>query len=52
MSNRPDDLRYGTPGKPLPGYDAKLVEDQDGKEVGVGTVGELAVRGPTSAEGY
>jgi benzoate-CoA ligase family protein len=51
LSNRPDDLRYGTPGKPLPGYDAKLL-DQDGKEVGVGTVGELAVRGPTSAEGY
>lgn len=51
LSNRPDDLRYGTPGKPLPGYDAKLL-DTDGEEVGAGTVGELVVRGPTSAEGY
>ena len=51
LSNRPDDLRYGTPGKPLPGYEAKLL-DSDGKEVGVGVVGELIVRGPTSAEGY
>ena len=51
LSNRPDDLRYGTPGKPLPGYDARLL-DSDGKELGVGAVGELVVRGPTSAEGY
>jgi 4-hydroxybenzoate-CoA ligase len=51
LSNRPDDLRVGTPGKPLPGYDAKLL-DSDGQEVGVGTVGQLVVRGPTSAEGY
>jgi 4-hydroxybenzoate-CoA ligase len=51
FSNRPDDLRYGTPGKPLPGYEAKLL-DSDGKEVGPDVVGELALRGPTSAEGY
>ena len=31
LSNRPDDLRYGTPGKPLPGYDAKIL-DADGEE--------------------
>ena len=51
FSNRPEDLRYGTPGKPLPGYEAKLL-DSDGNEVGAGVVGELALRGPTSAEGY
>ena len=47
FSNRPDDIRYGTPGKPLPGYDAKIL-DADGNELGVGEVGELVVRGPTS----
>ena len=51
LSNRPDDIRYGTPGKPLPGYDAKIL-DADGNELDVGQVGELVVRGPTSAEGY
>jgi 4-hydroxybenzoate-CoA ligase len=51
LSNRPDDIRYGTPGKPLPGYDVKVL-DTDGNELGVGQVGELVVRGPTAAEGY
>jgi len=51
LSNRVDDIRYGTPGKPLPGYEAKIV-DADGNELGANQEGELAVRGPTSAEGY
>ena len=41
----------GTPGKPLPGYDVKVL-DTDGNQLGVGQVGELVVRGPTAAEGY
>ena len=51
LSNRPNDTRYGTPGKPLPGYAAKII-DVDGNELGVGEVGQLVVRGPTTAEGY
>jgi 4-hydroxybenzoate-CoA ligase len=51
ISNRPDDVRYGTSGKPVPGYDAKIV-GEDGRELGDGEAGELAVRGPSSAEGY
>jgi len=51
LSNRPGDIRYGTSGKPVPGYDAKLVDD-DGKELGAGEIGELVVRGPSAAEGY
>ena len=51
LSNRPNDIRYGTPGKALPGYDIKIA-DVDGSELGVGQVGELVVRGPTTAEGY
>ncbi len=36
----------GATGKPIPGYEAKVV-DEHGKEVAPGTVGLLAVRGPT-----
>ena len=41
-----DDARAGATGKEVPGYQAKVVDD-DGKEVADGTVGRLAVRGPT-----
>jgi 4-hydroxybenzoate-CoA ligase len=51
LSNRPDDIRYGTSGKPVPGYDAKIVDD-NGHELGAGEIGELIVRGPSAAEGY
>ena len=51
LSNRPGDVRYGTTGKPVPGYDCKLVDD-DGLPVKKGEMGELLVRGPTSAVMY
>jgi 4-hydroxybenzoate-CoA ligase len=51
LSNRPDDVRYGTTGKPVPGYELKIV-DEAGAEVAPGDMGELIVRGPTAAEGY
>jgi 4-hydroxybenzoate-CoA ligase len=51
LSNRPDDVRYGTTGKPVPGYELKIV-DENGAEVGAGEIGELIVRGPTASEGY
>jgi benzoate-CoA ligase family protein len=51
LSNRIGDLRYGTTGKPVPGYDIRLVGD-DGAVVKPGELGELQVRGPTSAVMY
>jgi 4-hydroxybenzoate-CoA ligase len=51
LSNRPGDIRYGSTGKPVPGYDARVV-DEHGREVGVGEIGELIVRGPSAGEGY
>jgi benzoate-CoA ligase family protein len=51
LSNWPGKVRYGTSGTPVPGYQAKLVE-QDGSEVGVGEIGELLICGPSAAEGY
>jgi benzoate-CoA ligase len=51
LSNRPGEVKYGTSGKPVPGYDLKLVGD-DGEPVKSGEMGELLVRGPTSAIMY
>jgi 4-hydroxybenzoate-CoA ligase len=51
LSNRPGDVRYGSTGKPVPGYDLKIVDDV-GRELPSGEIGELAVRGPSAGEGY
>jgi 2-aminobenzoate-CoA ligase len=46
ISNRFDDHRPACTGKPVSGYEVKVIDD-DGKSVPNGTVGHLAVRGPT-----
>jgi 2-aminobenzoate-CoA ligase len=46
ISNRLDDLAPGSTGKPVRGYEARIV-DEDMSEQPRGTVGRLAVRGPT-----
>lgn len=46
ISNRLDDARPGCTGKPVTGYEARVV-DLDMREVPRGQVGRLAVRGPT-----
>jgi len=51
LSNRPGDVRYGSTGKPVPGYEVKIV-DEIGREVPDGEIGELMVRGPSAGEGY
>ena len=51
ISNRPGDVRYGTTGKPVPGYQIRLMDEQ-GKEVGTDELGELQINGPTSATQY
>lgn len=51
VSNRPGEVRYGCTGKPVPGYEIKLV-DESGDEVGPGGLGELYVRGPTMTPYY
>jgi 2-aminobenzoate-CoA ligase len=40
------EIRAGATGKPVPGYEARVV-DEHGNEVAPGTIGRLAVRGPT-----
>lgn len=51
ISNRPDRIRYGTLGRPVPGFEAKIV-DEDGTPVAAGETGHLLVSGSTSAKFY
>ena len=49
ISSKPSDVRRGAIGKVVPGYTAKVVND-DGIEVPLGTVGKLVVVGPTGCK--
>jgi len=40
------EIRPGSTGRPVPGYEARVVDDQ-GREVPPGTIGRLSMRGPT-----
>jgi benzoate-CoA ligase family protein len=51
LSNRPGDIRPGTTGRPVPGYDV-VVRDESGSEAGPGEPGALQVRGESIALGY
>lgn len=51
MANRPGAIRPGSSGKPIGGYDVRLVDD-DGNDVPAGDVGHLMVRGESTALFY
>jgi 4-hydroxybenzoate-CoA ligase len=51
LSNQPGAIRYGTSGLPVPGYEARIV-DEAGNALPDGESGALLVRGPSAAEGY
>lgn len=51
ISNKPDDVRYGTTGWPVPGYEIALRGD-DGGPVPDGEPGDLYIHGPSSAMMY
>ncbi len=46
ISNRLDDMHPATTGRPVTGYEARIVDDEM-REVPRGEIGRLAVRGPT-----
>jgi len=50
-SNRAEDIRSGTSGRPVSGYELRVV-DLDGAEVAAGIAGELLVRGDSCAAYY
>jgi 2-aminobenzoate-CoA ligase len=49
ISSAPEDVKRGAIGKVVPGYEAKVVDD-DGNEVPRGTIGKLAVIGATGCK--
>jgi len=51
ISNRPGEARAGSTGKIVPGYEAKIVDD-DGKELPPRHVGTLLIKGDSIAAGY
>ena len=51
LSNRPGDVRYGTTGTPVPGYEV-AIRDEAGALLPPGSVGDLWVSGPSSASLY
>ena len=52
LSNRPGEVRYGTTGKAVPGYELRLVDEQGGLITKPDELGELQISGPTSAIMY
>ena len=51
LTNRPGDVKPGTLGKPVEGFEVR-VRDSDGNELPTGDVGRLWVRGNSRAIGY
>lgn len=51
MANRPGAIRPGSSGKPIGGYEVRLVDDE-GNDVAAGDVGHLMVRGESTALFY
>ncbi|MGH2538046.1 MAG: benzoate-CoA ligase family protein [Candidatus Promineifilaceae bacterium] len=51
LSNRPDDIRPGSSGKPFPGYELRLV-DEEGRPAPQGEIGNLLVKGESVALAY
>jgi benzoate-CoA ligase len=51
ISNRPDKVRYGSTGWPVPGYDIEL-RGEDGQAVADGEPGDLFIHGPSAALMY
>jgi benzoate-CoA ligase family protein len=51
LSNTEDQIRPGTSGVPVPGYEVKLI-DETGVEQKPGEPGQLCVRGQSAAVGY
>ncbi|MBD8005858.1 benzoate-CoA ligase family protein [Bacillus norwichensis] len=51
ISNRMDDIREGSSGKVVPGYEAKIVNEQ-GIELPPNEIGDLVISGGSIANGY
>jgi benzoate-CoA ligase family protein len=51
IANRPGEVRPGSSGKVIPGYEARLVDDA-GNDVAQGEIGNLLIKGDSTCSGY
>ena len=51
IANRPGEVRPGSSGKIIPGYEARLV-DENGNDVGVNEIGDLLIKGDSTCSCY
>ena len=52
LSNRPGDVRYGTTGKPVGGYEVELRNEDGSVVTGHDQIGDLYIKGPSAALMY
>ena len=52
LSNRPGDVRYGTTGKPVEGYEVELRNEDGSVVTGHDQIGDLYIKGPSAALMY
>jgi benzoate-CoA ligase len=52
ISNRPGDVRYGSTGKAVPGYEVELRDERGAPITAADEVGDLYIKGPSSALFY
>jgi len=52
ISNRPDDIKPGTSGKPVAGYEVKLVDDDEDEITASDVIGTVWVKGESAARLY
>lgn len=51
ISNRPGDVKPGSSGRIVPGYEARIV-NEDGRDVAPGEIGNLLIKGDSICAGY
>jgi benzoate-CoA ligase family protein len=51
IANRPGEAKPGSSGKLIPGYEARIVDD-NGRSVAPGEIGDLLVKGDSTCAGY
>lgn len=52
IANRPDDIKPGTSGRPVSGYEVKLVDDDDAEITEAEIIGTVWVKGESAAKLY
>jgi len=52
IANRPDDIRPGSSGRPVDGYDIKLVDEEEAEIADPDVIGTVWVRGESAAKLY